>query len=105
MPEKNSPISWAPAAKRDLRDTWRYFEGVASVEVADRLLRDILRASERAHQRPLAWRARDEVMPGLRSILVHPYLLFYRVKVDTIEVVRVLHQRQNFPVIFQQPKR
>ena len=47
MPEKNSPISWAPAAKRDLRDIWRYFARVASIEVADRLLRDILRASER----------------------------------------------------------
>jgi toxin ParE1/3/4 len=105
MPEKNSPISWAPAAKRDLRDIWRYFARVASIEVADRLLRDILRASERVRQRPLAWRARDEVMPGLRSILVHPYVLFYRVKADTIEIVRVLHQRQNFATIFAEPKR
>ena len=105
MPERNSRVSWAPAAKKDLRDIWRYFVRVASSEVADRLLRDILRASERVGQRPLAWRVRDEVMPGLRSILVHPYVLFYRVKAGTVEIVRVLHERRNFAAIFSKPKR
>ncbi len=105
MPEKSSRVSWAPAAKKDLRDIWRYFVSVASPEVADRLLRDIVRASERARQRPLAWRARDEVMLGLRSILVHPYVLFYRVEADTVEVVRVLHQRRNFAAVFRKTKR
>jgi plasmid stabilization system protein ParE len=80
MPGENSRIVWAPAAKKDLRDIWRYFEDVASPEVADWLLRDIAQVGERVRQRPLAWRTRDEIMPGLRSILVHPYVLFYRVK-------------------------
>jgi toxin ParE1/3/4 len=79
---------------------------VASPEVADRLLRDIRRASEQVGQRPHAWRARDEVMPGLRSILVHPYVLFYRVQAGTVEIARVLHQqRRNFADIFSRPKR
>jgi len=47
MPERNSRVIWAPAAKRDLRDIWRYFVRVASPEVADRLLRDIRQASLR----------------------------------------------------------
>jgi plasmid stabilization system protein ParE len=36
MPAANSRIIWAPAAKRDLREIWRYFAEVASLEVADR---------------------------------------------------------------------
>ena len=100
MPAENRRLVWAPAARNDLRDIWYYFEGVASREVADRLLRDIRRASERALQRPLAWRARDEVMPGLRSILVHPYVVFYRLKDGMLEIVRVLHQRRNFAALF-----
>ena len=105
MPAENSRIVWAPAAKRDLHSIWHYFVEVASSEVADRLLRDIVQASERATQRPLAWRARDEIMPGLRSILVHPYVLFHRVKSGTIEVVRVVHQRRNLAAVFPRGRR
>jgi toxin ParE1/3/4 len=97
-------IVWSPAAKRDPRNIWRYFTSVASVEVAERLLRDIARASERARERPLAWRTRDEVMPGLRSILVHPFVLFYRVKPGIIEVVRVVHQRRNLADVVSKSK-
>jgi toxin ParE1/3/4 len=69
------------------------------------LVLDIVQASERVRQRPLAWRLRDEVMPGLRSILVHPYVIFYRVKPGVVEVVRVLHQRRSFAAVFSKPKR
>jgi toxin ParE1/3/4 len=100
MAAENRRLIWAPAAKNDLREIWRYFVGVASAEIADRLLRDIQRASERVRQRPLAWRARDEVMPGLRSILVHPYAVFYRLSDETVEIVRVLHQRRNLAKVF-----
>jgi toxin ParE1/3/4 len=48
----------------------------------------------------LAWRERNDVMPGLRSILVPPYVLFYLIKADTIEVVRVVHQRRNLAALF-----
>jgi toxin ParE1/3/4 len=99
MTAESRRLIWAPAAKADLREIWRYFARVASREVADSLLGDLQQAGERARQRPLAWRARNELMPGLRSILVHPYALFYRVKGDTIEVVRVLHQRRNIAAV------
>jgi toxin ParE1/3/4 len=105
MPEKASGVSWAPAARNDLREIWRYYVRVGSPEIADRLLRDIARASERIRLRPLAWRERYDVMPGLRSILVPPYVLFYRVKADTIEVVRVVHQRRNLAALFATRKR
>ncbi len=39
-------------------------------------------------------------MPGLRSILVYPYIVFYRVTGATVEIVRVLHQRRDFAAIF-----
>jgi toxin ParE1/3/4 len=97
-------IAWSPAAKRDLRNIWRYFTNVASIEVAERLLRDIAQASERVRERPLAWRTRDEVMPGLRSILVHPFVLFYRVKPGIVEVVRVVHQRRNLADVVSKSK-
>jgi plasmid stabilization system protein ParE len=58
---------------------WEYYERVASAEVADKLLREINEAAGRLVENALIWKARDDVMPGLRSVLVQPYAIFYRV--------------------------
>jgi hypothetical protein len=42
------------------------------VEIADKLLREIDRAATRLADDALMWKGRDEVLPGLRSVLVHP---------------------------------
>ncbi|HEX9324065.1 MAG TPA: type II toxin-antitoxin system RelE/ParE family toxin [Xanthobacteraceae bacterium] len=49
-------------------------------------------------------RSRDEVAPGLRSLLVHPYAVFYRTKDDAVEIVRVLHEHRDFATIFSTKK-
>jgi toxin ParE1/3/4 len=93
-------LVWAPKAKQDLRDIWRYFANVASSEISDKLLRDIARASGRLADHALMGRPRDELVPGLRSILVHPHTIFYRVTDTSVEIVRVLHERRDFGAIF-----
>ena len=105
MPPKSRHVVWAPRAKRDLGDVWRYYARVASVEVADKLLREIDEAAGRLSENALRWRARDELLPGLRSALVHPYVIFYRVENGIVEIVRVLHGRRNFAAILTKPER
>ena len=100
MPEKRRTVVWAPKSKQDLREVWRYYARVASPEIADKLLREIAQAGEQLAEQALMWRARDEVMPGLRSVLVRPYTVFYRVQNGVVEIARVLHERRNFPEIF-----
>ena len=100
MPKKRRRVIWSPKSKRDLRDIWRYYERVASEEIADSLLRELHGAGQRLAEQALMWRSRDEVMPGLRSVLVHPYTLFYRVVDGSVEVVRVLHERRDFAAVF-----
>lgn len=37
-------------------------------------------------------------VPGTREIVAHPnYIVVYRVAADRIEVLTVLHARQNYP--------
>ena len=96
MPEAGRRVVWAPKAKQDLLSVWRYFAHVASPEIADKLLKDIRLAGERLGERPLLGRPREEVLPGLRSVRVQPYAVFYRVTDARVEVVRVLHERRNF---------
>jgi toxin ParE1/3/4 len=100
MPATPRRVVWAPRAKRDLAQVWQYYLRVASAEVADKLLREIAESARRLSDNALRWRARDELMPGLRSVLVHPYVIFYRVNDRTVQVVRVLHGRRNFTDIF-----
>src|ERR1700722_13595612 len=105
MPKKDRRVLWAPSAKRDLLDVWRYYARVGSEEIADKLLREINQAGEGLSDRALMWRTRDEVMPGLRSVLVHPYTIFYRVKDDAVEVARVLHERRDFAAVLSKKER
>jgi toxin ParE1/3/4 len=100
MPRKPRRVVWAPKSKNDLRDVWRYYERVASAEMADKLLREISQAGQRLADEALMWRARDEIVPGLRSVLVHPYTVFYRIDDSFVEVVRVLHQRRDLARVF-----
>lgn len=100
-PGASRRVVWPPKARQDLRQIWRYFARVASADLADKLLRDIRDATEKLAERPFLWRPRDDVMPGLRAVLVHPYTIFYRVTDLTVEIVRVLHERRDFTAVFR----
>jgi plasmid stabilization system protein ParE len=54
---------------------------------------------------PFAGRARDEVRPELRSVAAPPHVIFYRVKADIPEIVRVFDGRQDIDEIFAEPAR
>jgi toxin ParE1/3/4 len=49
---------------------------------------------------PFAGRSRDEIRPGLRSVVASPHVVFYRVTDGVAEVVRVLDGRQDLDEIF-----
>lgn len=107
MPNPRPRLIWSPASKEDLLNIWRYFVRVASPEIADKLLREIERASDRITDNPLQWRLRMDIMPGLkgglRSVPVHPYTVFYQLATDDdVLIVRVLHERRNIQSILSE---
>ena len=93
-------VAWSPEADSDLLDIWAYYARVASPEIADNLLREIDRVGEGIGENPLLSRPRDELVPGLRSVIVRPHVIFFRIKNGAVEVVRVLHGRRDFPALF-----
>jgi toxin ParE1/3/4 len=100
MPRRKRILIWSPEAEQDLFDIWHYLRSEASARTAEKYLRSIHRACERVRLRPLSGRARDEVMPELRSVLVSPYVVFYRVTELSVDIVRVLHGRRDLDAIF-----
>ena len=81
-------------------DIGTYFARVGSIDVADSLLREIAATARRVAERPFTGRSREELAMGLRSVLVHPHIIFYRVSERSIEIVRILHQRRDLAAIF-----
>jgi plasmid stabilization system protein ParE len=59
------------------------------------MFRKLIDAGRDAAARPFIRRRRDNLVPGLRAVIVHPSLLFYRVENLEVEVVRVIHERRD----------
>jgi toxin ParE1/3/4 len=104
MPEKNRRVIWAPAADKDVRSVFSYYAREASPAIADRMVRDITETAAHLADRALTWRKRDDIAPGLRSVLCHPYVIFYRADDTSVEIVRVLHERRDFNAILAKKK-
>lgn len=82
-------------AVRDLDEAWEYVAREASMGIADGVVREIGKAYGLLSAWPLLGRKRDALSPGVRSLPVNPYVIFYRVKEDVVQVVRILHQSRD----------
>jgi plasmid stabilization system protein ParE len=91
---------------------WRHLAHVASPEIADKVLDEIESAAVRIVNEPRIGRLRGDILPdlqgGLRSMLVQPYTIFYRIsypaeieEIDDIEIIRVLHERRDYRTILE----
>jgi toxin ParE1/3/4 len=97
-------VSWSPEAEQDLLAIWIHVAREASPDVADEQLRSVDRACEVLAEWPHSGRARDELFRGVRSIVVDPYVVFYRVGNSAIEIIRVLHGRRDVDAIFSRTR-
>jgi toxin ParE1/3/4 len=90
------PIIWLPRAQGDLAGIIEYIaqdNPLAAKRMQQRLNDAVLPLSEH----PYLF-ARSARMPSCREIVVHPnYILIYRVGAVSIDVVRIVHARQQYP--------
>jgi len=86
-------------AELDLDSAWAYL-ALTSVDAADEFVREVLKTADLYARMPRMGRARDELLPGLRSFVVDRYIVFFRPVDDTIEIVRVLHGSRNLKADF-----
>ena len=89
------PIKWRPQARKSLKKIVLY---IAERNLpAARAMRSCIEDSVLPLcEHPYLYK-RGRV-PGTREIVAHPnYIVIYRVQADCIEVVDVVHSRQQFP--------
>jgi len=102
MAGHKSRVIWSPEALDDIDRLWDYYAGKAGRATADKLLREVARIVAAIDDFPLAGRSRDEIRAGLRSLAASPQIVFYRLKGDRPEIVRVLDGRQDIEEIFSE---
>jgi toxin ParE1/3/4 len=100
MPESELQLVWSPEAETDLLSIWSWGATHFSPDIADTHLRDIQRAAAHLIEFPEAGVARDQIVPGIRSIVVYPTVLFYRIGKLSIDIVRVVDGRRNLAAFF-----
>lgn len=79
-----------PAAFNDLASIEDYI-GARNPLAAIRLVDDFERRWELLATQPRSGRRRDDVLIGLRSIVMGSYIAFYYIEADTLIIARVLH--------------
>ena len=89
-------LDWAVGARRHLIEIETYIE-VENPAAARTVVDHILVAAERLAQFPFTGKIGRQ--QGIRELVLSrfPYTIFYRVKPAKIQIVRVLHQRREFP--------
>ena len=87
-------VEWRPLARAQLGEILDYI-GDRNIVAAIELYQNIQAATSALPQHPYLYRFGR--VPGTREIVVHPnYLVVYRVT-DRIEILTVLHARQQYP--------
>jgi toxin ParE1/3/4 len=87
----------SPLAKADIELIWDYTVERWGEDQAETYLRAIMAAIEIVAADPRRGRPCDEIRAGYRKFAVGGHILFYRPGRNRIEIVRILHQRMDFP--------
>lgn len=88
-------LIWRESARDDARAIFNYI-AKRNVAAAARLQSAIELCAEGLSERPFMYRPGR--VPGTREAVVHPnYILVYRVTAEAVEIVSVVHARQEYP--------
>jgi toxin ParE1/3/4 len=85
----------AAAAKIDLKDIYQYGLRQWGKVQSDRYLENIKDQLWSLREQPLIGVDRSELLPGVRSLPIESHTLFYRTTTGRVEIIRVLHGRQD----------
>lgn len=88
-------IRLTPAAQRDLSSIWDLTDERWDRRQAETYLDEIRAALERIADDPARGRACDDIRAGYRRYAIGSHLVFFVERPDSVDVIRVLHQRMD----------
>jgi toxin ParE1/3/4 len=94
------PVVRTETAEADLVEIFDYLDE-RSPAAAERLAKAVNASCARLGEFPLLGRTREELRPGLRSVVVEKYVVFYRVTPLAVEILRILHGSRDLERIIK----
>ena len=82
-------------AVADLADIWNYTFTTWSEKQADIYYKMLLDTCEELAAKPTVGKSYEEVLPGLFGKRAGSHLIFYRIVLEEIEVLRFLHSKMD----------
>lgn len=92
-------LGFAPEAITDLREIALYIAD-DDPRRALTFVAELEHKAKEAASRPLSFRERPEISPGLRAIAHGRYLIFFRDLADEVRIVRIAHQARDLGRLF-----
>jgi toxin ParE1/3/4 len=92
---KSLPFVISKKAVSDLEEIWLYTVEKWTVEQADRYYNLIFDEINYICKNINAGKSMEHVRKGYRASKVKSHFIFYRILNDTIEVIRILHERMD----------
>jgi toxin ParE1/3/4 len=88
-------------ASRDLDEIADYF-AENNLEAGEQFLRTFNRKCQQLVTFPNSGKSYTDVYPGLRGLSLDGYIIFYRILNDSVEILRVISGRRDFPSLFEE---
>ena len=95
-----SRVTRRPQAEADILEIWDYIADDSVVD-ADRWADRLDEKFSLWATQPMMGRGRDELAPGIRSLVFGRYVVFFEPLPDGIDVVRVLHGSRDIDASFE----
>lgn len=98
-----SDFRLSPSAHSDLENIVTFIREAAGADIARDLIEKIRNRCRLLADTPgTIGSDRDEIRVGVRSFPVSPYVLFFRYEDETVEIIRVLHEKQDLDRAFSE---
>ena len=88
-------LVFSPLARDDLRATFQYGCLHWGRLRSQRYMEHIKEQIQYLTKHPELGVSREEIMEGVRSLSIDSHVIFYRCKSNQIEIIRLLHGRQD----------
>jgi toxin ParE1/3/4 len=98
-----SRVRFTARAREDLLDIWIYVAKSSSEAAADRVYDNIEQICLLLEDHPRLGRARPEINPEARSLVIERWLTLYRITEHSAQIVRILDGSRDLSAIEWSP--
>jgi plasmid stabilization system protein ParE len=90
-------VVWREDAETELADLYMFIiEERGLPQTAREYVHEIVDRCEDLADLPFAGRARDEILPGLRSVAFKSVVIFYFVDAHTVTITNIMHRARDY---------